>query len=245
MSDKWDFYFCTMGESLASIFLNFGVNDRIDQAPPNLVRICLHYKNPDDRGMPPGDEHEAVKVIEEQLSNLAEDNGDWYVGRVTVDGCRYFYIYSERSAHEWNTAINDLAKDSDYQIDAEFFEDMDHDHYKEKLYPGPDDLQVLGDMKVIKALKERGDDPEISRVVDHWIYFENKAAAADFIIWAEGDRFTEKPENSCDTDSGYCVRLVHQGTMLLNDITSHTIALNRKATEYGGEYDGWETQVQM
>jgi hypothetical protein len=31
--------------------------------------------------------------------------------------------------------------------------------------------------------------------------------------------------------------------MRLNDITSHTLALRRKAVEYGGDYDGWETPV--
>ena len=46
------------------------------------------------------------------------------------------------------------------------------------------------------------------------------------------------------TDDGkFRVRFAHKGTLRLPDITSHTIALRRKASELGGDYDGWETPV--
>jgi hypothetical protein len=32
--------------------------------------------------------------------------------------------------------------------------------------------------------------------------------------------------------------------MALEDITHHTIGLNRKAKEMKGDYDGWETSVE-
>jgi hypothetical protein len=46
------------------------------------------------------------------------------------------------------------------------------------------------------------------------------------------------------TDDGkFRVRFSNEGTLRLPDITSHTIALRRKASELGGDYDGWETPV--
>jgi len=32
--------------------------------------------------------------------------------------------------------------------------------------------------------------------------------------------------------------------MVLEDITHHTITLNRKVRELNGDYDGWETSVE-
>ncbi len=37
---------------------------------------------------------------------------------------------------------------------------------------------------------------------------------------------------------------IHEGTMELEDITHHTIAINRKVRELGGDYDGWETTIE-
>jgi hypothetical protein len=39
------------------------------------------------------------------------------------------------------------------------------------------------------------------------------------------------------------VRFFHSGTCVLTDITAHTVALRRVASELGGQYDGWETPV--
>jgi hypothetical protein len=40
------------------------------------------------------------------------------------------------------------------------------------------------------------------------------------------------------------VCFTHVGTMSLEDITHHTIPINRRAGELKGKYDGWETSVE-
>jgi len=40
------------------------------------------------------------------------------------------------------------------------------------------------------------------------------------------------------------VRFSHVGTMVLEDITGRTIAIDRKARELDGDYDGWETSIE-
>jgi hypothetical protein len=117
--------------------------------------------------------------------------------------------------------------------------------YFRELYPTADDWQVIKDMRVIDAAKERGDPGTAMRQIDHWTYFDNEASARTFVEWAEKNGFANDAEYSgVREDSKYCVRLHHRGTLELRDLTHHTIQLRRKAEELGGDYDGWETPVE-
>ena len=46
-------------------------------------------------------------------------------------------------------------------------------------------------------------------------------------------------------DGKSAVRFAHEGTMVLADITHHTLEINREVRSLGGEYDGWETSVEQ
>lgn len=233
-----------MGNDQAFIFVDVGVSESISNAPESLAKLRLTYKNPRPDGLPTREEYEPVKKVEDSLGDFAEKNEDWYVGRVTVGGYRIFYTYTDRDEGDWKEFIEKLSEKSGYEIRLSFKEDRDHTGYHEDLYPTDADWQVIKDLKVIETLNERGDDGKESRRIDHWLYFPNKQSAADFLIWAESNGFTEDSEHSHNTDDGeYCVRLYHRGTVTLSDITNHTIRLQAKAKEHGGNYDGWETPV--
>jgi len=45
------------------------------------------------------------------------------------------------------------------------------------------------------------------------------------------------------TPGRYCVFLYHLGVTRQTNVSNHTIALRRKAEEFGGEYDGWGAEV--
>ena len=69
-------------------------------------------------------------------------------------------------------------------------------------------------------------------------------SAAKFVKWAlTGSHKHDAASSGVDDDGEHCVRLYHVGTTRQNELSDHTIQLNRKATELGGRYDGWETQV--
>jgi uncharacterized protein (TIGR01619 family) len=242
--EHWEFFPCSMGDDQAFIFLNVGINKSIVNAPKHLAKLRLAYKAPRPNGLPTKEEFEPVSKIEDRIENFSKAKNDWYVGRVTVSGHRIFYIYTGRTEENWNDFVTALSDESGYSIYLSYNNDPEHRGYREDLYPTPDDWQVIMDLKVIEVLKKQGDDGSAVRKIDHWIYFDDKTSAADFVKWAEKDRFTEEAKYSHTTDDGkYCVRLFHNGTIELGDITSHTIALRRKADEFGGEYDGWETPV--
>jgi hypothetical protein len=244
MSEDWQFFPCAIGDYSAFIFVDVGIKNTIITAPKILAKIYLTYKHPHPNGLPTNEEFEPVKNLENRLEQFSESGGDWYVGRTTFAGHRHFYVYTKRDQDSWKDFVATLASESGYELRVSLQEDPNHALFYDELYPTPDDWRVIKDLRVIEILEKHGDDGSLPRKIDHWIYFPDKQASVDFVIWAESDRFTEEPERSHITDDGkYCVRLYHQGIAKINDISNLTMALQRKAAEFGGDYDGWETVV--
>ena len=96
MSDEWKFFMCTMGENLASIMVNVGISESIAKTPPNLATVTLTYKQPDERGMPTNAEFDAVVALEDRLDAFVKLDEDAYVGRITKEGQRIFFVYTHK-----------------------------------------------------------------------------------------------------------------------------------------------------
>lgn len=244
MSDHWEFFPCTLNDERAFIFVDVGIAEAIDQAPPTLVKVRLVYQNVHENGLPMDEDFGTASAIEDRLEEFALNVEDWYVGRLTAGGHRDFYFYTNQSQMDWATRLRELTEETGFQLKIAFRDDPDHEAYLQDLHPTEDDWQVIKDLRVIETVAEHGDDGHEARPIDHWTYFNTQADAAPFIAWAESEDFLFQAEHSHTTDSGeYCVRLQHEGTLELDDITNRTIALARKAAECGGRYDGWETPV--
>ncbi|HTD73422.1 MAG TPA: DUF695 domain-containing protein [Steroidobacteraceae bacterium] len=244
MTEDWRYFPCTMGESTAFIFVDVGITETIDRAPANLVKIRLAYKNPHPNGLPSDEEFYAVGSIERALETFVTETSGWYIGRVTVDGHRHFYVYSAKEEAHWSSFLDSLSATTGYQLEADTRSDPQHEGYWQDLYPTDDDWQVINDLAVIDAIDRNGDNGTEPRQIDHWVYFGNQTGMLPFLTWARSEGFTHDEANSSSTDDGrYCLRLSHHGPAEITEISHRTIALRRKALEYGGEYDGWETPV--
>lgn len=234
-----------MGENFASVMVDVGISDKIKGVPRDLAVITLHYKHPDDRGLPTNAEFDAVIGVENLLENFVAFGHDAYVGRITKQGRRHFFIYTKREASRWNTLVDQMIEKSGYAIDVSLEEDPQHETYWKYLYPTPDDWRVIHDMSVCEQLAKSGDDPSIERRIDHWVYFPDATSAQPFVDWAVKEGFSHDADLSGPDDNGrYCVRLHHVGPARQRAISNRTIALRRQADELGGEYDGWETSVE-
>lgn len=232
-----------MDEFRAFIFYDHGISDRIDTvAPPILLKVRVEFKQARPDGMPTSEELPNLTVLENDLQALVQRHQSLYVGRVTVDGHRHFYIYTPDSEQTWSARLDRLGASHGYAVALAFRPDESHEGYWKELFPTEDDWQVIKDIRVIEALRKKGDDGKSSRQIEHWAYFPSHDTAERFSQWAR-----ERGYNVVGSDAAnggqICVRFSHEGTVQLTDITSNTIRLRRKASEIGGEYDGWETPV--
>lgn len=245
MSDSWEYFPCTMGDHTAFIFVDVGIHDSIHEAPKTACKVRLKYRHTHPNGLPTNDDFEPARKVEDRLEAFASAAKDWYVGRITVDGHRYFHYFTTREKSAWQEEVRGLADECGFELQLLYEDDPEHAAYLKELYPTQDDWRVIYDMRVIDNANEHGDDKTKTRQIDHWIYFENEPAAQPFVKWVEQEpRFTLQPELAEPDDEGrYGVRVCHHGTLELSDITHHTLSLMRKASELGGDYDGWETPI--
>ena len=173
-----------MGENLASIMVDVGIAKTIKGVPRDLAILTLQYKNPDDRGLPGDAEFEPVVAVEKLLEDFVAFGHDTYVGRITKEGERLFFVYTKRDESRWQTLVNRMIGESGYSIDLSLEHDPQQETYWKYLYPTPDDWQVIKDMAVCEQLVKSGDNPTIERQIDHWAYFPDAGSAQQFVGWA-------------------------------------------------------------
>ena len=246
MSDRWEFYPCQMGEHQAFIFYDHGIRDEIDGLPhANALKIRLLFKNPTDAGLPTNAEFQQLSALEDGLAAHVLDLGGIYVGRVTVAGARYFHCFVSFKHDEAERMLRRISAEFRYELEFVLEPDPAKKAYWEELFPTPGEWQVVQDMKVLDVLKERGDDPSVTRRIDHWLYFPESPGRDALAVWALENGFTiQQSTDPEDADGDYGIQIYHDGRPELAAISATTQLLRDKAEELGGSYDGWETSVE-
>jgi hypothetical protein len=241
MTDQWNIYPSQMGERRVFIFYDHGISESIDAiAPGQLLRVRARLQESRPDGMPTDDEFSRLEELERRLEALVEQLESMYVGRVTVDGYRQFYIYTRDAEGEWAPLLRSLGNDLKYSLAFDIKPDERHEGYWRELYPTDDDWQVIMDLQLIDVLLKNGDDGTTKRCIDHWAYFPSPSAAESFSQWVNEHGYRLVASENTD-DGQFQVRFSHEGSVQFPDISSLTIALRRKSIELGGKYDGWET----
>jgi len=246
VTDQWEFFPCQMGEKPAFIFLDLGIRESIDSFPERQqIRFDLEYKYPREDGLPSDEEFDAVKEIEDRIEEFSDSTNGIYVGRVTTAGHRYFYTYGSASSTAIDDFVRSIFDSSGYQLDYRLLDDPDKNGYWTDLYPTDLDWRMIWDSRVVEALRESGDNSEISRRIDHWAFFGSKKDAKRFIEWAQSDGFSLQDMRRTKPVIGdWMVQIHRPDTPELYSINAVTIVLLKKAKEMNGKYDGWETSVE-
>ncbi len=245
MSDHWEFFPCQMGENRAFIFYDHGIRNRINQLDlPVSARISVPFRSPREDGLPTDEEYDALTALEDELAQEFVKLGGVYVGRVSVDGGRYFYAYVDANAAQIDALAAKLTVTTGYPAKATVSDDPEKSTYWNTLYPTKDDWRLIQDLKVIEKLQEEGDPLETARKVDHLAYFDDARGADKFKAWLEDEGFdidwVSKPED----DDLMGISFSHACRPVLGDVTHHTHKLFNKAEELGGHYNGWGTTVE-
>src|SRR5262245_23610122 len=119
-----------MGEHRASIFFDHGMRDSIDTlAPQQLLKVRVAFRQPRPDGMPTNEEFQQLTTLEDDLQALVERHESIYVGRVTLDGHRHFYIYTPDSEEEWSSRLDALGQSHGYPLALILKADENHDGY--------------------------------------------------------------------------------------------------------------------
>ncbi|BDY05085.1 hypothetical protein F0521_21260 [Ferrimonas sp. YFM] len=234
-----------MGEHQAWITFNLGYSEIAEaDSRHHVLKVRLPFHNPTEHGLPPNEEYPQLQDVDEALDEEISSAGGVYVGRLTVDGHRYFYFYVGFPESQASDIVRRVATLTRYRLQYVYELDEEKTNYWNELYPTVDDWQVIKDLDVLDRLAEHGDVKERKREVMHWAYLPNEVVGREFADWAKSEHYVVHFSGKEEDGSEWLTQYSHVGTMTLADITSHTIKSNRKARELGGRYDGWETSIE-
>jgi regulator of RNase E activity RraB len=246
MAEEWDFYICQMDSKPASIYLNLkAASDTAIADNPYSAYVRVYMRNPREDGLSSNEEFDQLVAIEDAvIDGLAAAKLATFVGRITSDGCRdlYFYAPTEKGIEP---AVHGLmAAFSDYEYETGGRPEPDWETYLNFLYPTAEDYQRIQNRRVCSALEKAGDAFTVERPIEHWVYFPAEDAQQRFVKEALelGYQLDDAFGPTAD-DARYGVRVSCNAIPSFAEIDGLTVPLFRLAQEYGGDYDGWETQV--
>jgi uncharacterized protein (TIGR01619 family) len=247
MSDEWEFYFCTIDNSPASIFVDVGLEDSVpDEARPHCAEITVFLLNPTEQGLTTDEEADTLWKIEEALvRKLRESNSAELVGRVTMDGARSFYFYAASDEDMDDRVFEVLDQFPQYEVNIEVDYEPEWDAYFQTLFPAPIDWQQIFDRQLVEQLIESGDPLTPPREVAHYLYFNSTEGREQFAeqVQTLGFEVTDQAEHPEEEDHPHGIRIVRGDPVVMDHIHGVTRELMNNAAILGGIYDGWECPV--
>ena len=229
----------------------FRLNLALDKVAPlegfsYCVRITIELKNPDENGFSTNERPE-IYAIEDKILRPLQSDKDILVAVLTVRGEVTWYFYTqapellqERLSTSWDSEIG-------YAYQVECSEDKPWNFFLKGLYPNIYEKQTIYNREILSACQENEDQVEVTRPIEHWLYFDTeqdmlnaieKAAALGFTVYSSKKVVPEEGKE-VQEDLGYCLILSKENTPI--DIDGDTWDLIDIALDTHGGYDGWET----
>lgn len=240
---EWDNYFTNVDNIIVSIMLDLGLKS---VAPiedlPLLVWISIKMNNPREDGLSSNEESNILYEVEDTLvDKLVAKYNCLYTGRLTSNNHRDLYFYFDES-NGLDKAIADIMSAyPDYKYNFGTKDDKDWGVYLDFLYPTPAQHQCMMNRRVLFNLEKNGDNHEMPREVDHFLYFETENGRSSFVAEYAVDKgfFVKQTDTKEDGDQRYMLHLTRTDKVDYNSINDCTIELSEKALEFDGYYDGW------
>ena len=87
-----------------------------------------------------------------------ENNDDHYVGRITTDGQRDFYIYTNNIKEHWQNFICQNLSNSSRKITHDYTDDLQHATYWDKLYPNTAAFRAITNLHLVRLTQQENSD---------------------------------------------------------------------------------------
>ena len=244
--DHWEIYVTYVDDNPAVILVDIGVAEAVPVSDlPTLVWIWIHLKTTDEEGFPSEDEDFRLNEIEDLITEGMGDLRLRYVGRITTDGRREFYFYTNDAAQFQAAATAAMSSVPEYEFEIDEADDAEWRHYQDVLYPSPEDFQQIHNQHVINQLQSAGDTLTQPRPVDHYANFRTEEDRAAFIAAAaaEGFESVSRPDRTDEGEFPFAVGLLRVDPVDPETIDRITFELFDLARQHTGEYEGWGAKV--
>ncbi len=242
IGQEWVSYFCRVNNLPASIRLNLAL---ANVAPIDgygyRIWISVKLLNPDENGFTTREEYPDICRIEDDLLQTFGPKGDIFAGAVKSDGTFDMYIYSKNTDGYESAVLSVMARHADYKYATDCREDAQWSDYFDFLYPAEYEFQTIMNQRVLMGLEQHGDNPEIEREVDHWIYFGTEKDRDNFIekVEAAGYKVLSKENLESGEENPWQLNISRQDNTLPGNVNEYVWELVNLAKDNNGSYDGW------
>jgi uncharacterized protein (TIGR01619 family) len=246
--ENWDVYLAQYEEGVGSTTLDMAL---IHTAPmknlPYLLSASLTFKDCPSDGLPDQKEIDNLYVISDDIIKLVSSQvkKNQFVGTFTFQCERINFIYISDTLQIRNK-LQKLFRDKYpmYETYISIKPDDEWTTYKDFLYPNEATQEYMANQKVMDKLIEAGDELSLPRLIDHWLYFSSDKDRGAFINYAKTQGFNIASVDLIkDSPMPYQLHISKEGNIDLAELCSLTLALRKKAKEFKGKYDGWESVV--
>ncbi|WP_299758778.1 DUF695 domain-containing protein [uncultured Pontibacter sp.] len=245
----WEFHFRSVDYKPGSIAVDLGLAKIAPVADlPNLLEVSVKIVDPRPDGLSSLQETIVLQSLEDDLEEaLRTSCKATYAGRLTSNGHRKVYFYVGE-ANGYADHIQHVMKNySGHNYSFKMVKDADWSRYFNFLYPEPDQLQSIQNRKVLEEMEENGDDLSKERPVDHWIYFKTEADRTAFLESIAKENYDVVTCDYLASSEDFPHRLHISRTDKVDqlNIDKVVLRLRRLALKHNGDYDGWETSIEV
>ena len=209
---------------------------------PWLAWVFIKILSPDESGWCIGQECDLLYRIQTEVSAaLQEKLGAINSGVRMQDGWVELFFYLPTAKKFDNVAASVMKKYTLYSFETGSSRDAHWKHYINELYPDALMLQQIESRAIISELEEVGDDIDLSREVEHYLFFQTEAQRERVVNKLVETGFVLKENIVREGEFGY-------GTVLVKNHEVTEVTLMKMTTELfdavrneHGIYEGWST----
>ncbi len=228
---------CDEGESIeVGVNLDFEKESH-ETFAQNVLWIFLKIKESDDAEFV-----RLLELLEALNATLKSKLEATLAGYRVVDGWFeiYFYAYSAKKFENLAASV----VDSEYSYEIGSYKDTKFKLYFDELYPDETQFLQIRNSAIIASLHEAGDEHEVEREVEHYLFFPTKSNAERAMSKAQALEFTCKEELIDDeSELRHAIVLIKDHQVTHEVIDAVTKELMELAMDEHGLYEGWSTTL--
>lgn len=165
-----------------------------------------------------------------------------FAGRVIKEGWAELYYYAPSAKRFENISSEVMNAHGGFAYERGSSKDTKWDMYLNNLYPDAYGLLSIQNRHTIQSLVDAGDNLNLSREVEHYLFFQTKTSLQRAISHLESHGYKVKEEvHDDESDYAYGVVLTKIEAITPEIVDETTTSLYESAMQEHGIYEGWST----
>ena len=208
-----------------------------------LLRVSL--RTPTKEGLLDASEASAIDHVVGTVVDVARDGLQAiYVGRMIYAGSVILAFYVPRAQKARTDLLALLQPElAPYELAHDTGDDPKWSYYLDMLYPDPYSLAIMNSLRQLKALAEKGDRPEASRMIDHTVFFPDGVAAKAAIKPLVEAGFRVHAPLPPRGRSPWALSFQKESDLSPASVDAFCRAILTAVGSFAGTYDGWRASV--